>query len=113
MDRELLFPVFFEVLTEGDRTLLSKTHVSVKEPTYNDKFDMGNRDTRILRKTEYYYAEGNVVSEVPSSKKKFLATFGKRSDEIEQYIRTHRLSLNQGIHLRLIYEYYNDLIVSN
>jgi hypothetical protein len=112
-ENDVPLPGFFEVLSEGERTLLSRTHVLVKDPTYNEKFDMGNRDTRIIKKTGYFFAEKNVVREVPSSRKKFLSIFGARAEEIGAFIRDNRLSHNDEMHLKLIFERYNAPPVAN
>ena len=104
---------FFQVLTEGNLTLLSKTGVVVKDPTYNEKFDMGERDTRIIKKTKYYYLAQNLLREVPSSRKKFFPIFGQHADEIEQFVKVNKLSLNESGHLTTIFLRYNGLAVSN
>ena len=98
---------FFEVMTEGSLTLLSKMQVSVKEPTYNEKLDMGNPDTRILKKTRYYVIANHKLKEVPSSRKKFLPLFGEHAPAIETFIKTNKLSLDEASHLKAIFEYYN------
>ena len=104
---------FFHVLTEGNMTLLSKTSVMVKDPTYNDKFDMGDRDTRIIKKTKYYYLAQNTLREVSSSRKKFFPIFGQHAGDIEQFVKVNKLSLNDAGHLTTIFLRYNGLSVSN
>lgn len=97
---------FFEVLTEGRMPLLAKTELVVKNPTYNDKFDMGNRNTRIVKKVDYYYVQNGVAAEVPSGKKKFLLLFGDHAPSVEKFINTNTLTLSDGAHLRAIFEHY-------
>ena len=107
------FSGFFEVLTEGSLTLLSKTDILIKEPTYNEKLDMGRRDTQIVRKTHYYYIDNNTIKPLPSSKKKLLPVFGEHASAVEQYIKLNGLSLNDGKHLKAVFEHYNTRIVTN
>jgi hypothetical protein len=104
---------FYEVLTEGGLTLLAKTDIVVKEPTYNEKLDMGQRDTRIVKKTAFFYIDNNVMKELPSSRKKLLPLFGQHEAAIEEFIKLNKLSLNQSGHLRAVFEHYNAMTVTN
>ena len=106
-------PGFYEVLAEGNMTLLSKTTVVVKDPTYNDKFDMGQRNTRILKKMDFYYVDQNHVREVPSSKKKFFSIFGRHAEEIESFAKLNKLSVDDAGHLTSMFRHYNNLQVTN
>src|SRR5690606_10816167 len=98
---------FFEVLSEGPVTLLSNTSIQVREPTYNVALDMGNRDTRLVKKTVFYHLDGETVRELPGSRKKLLSVFPHNSDEISEYIKTNKLSLNDATHLKILFDYYN------
>lgn len=98
---------FFEVLEEGTHTLLAKTDVVVKDPTYKEQFDMGHRDTRILKKTSYFYLFEGVVRELPPAKKKLIAVFGARGEGIEDFIRVNRLSLDDAAHLSALFAHAN------
>jgi hypothetical protein len=104
---------FFEVLTEGSLSLLSKIKITVKDPTYNAQLDMGNRDTRLNKKTILYYFDRHVVRELPPSKKRLLPIFGEHASEVEDFIKVNKLSLNEAAHLRAIFENYNARIVTN
>lgn len=104
---------FFEVITEGAVSLLAKTEVVVKNPTYNEKFDMGNRNTRIVKKRNYYYAGNGVVRELPYNKKKLLPLFGENASDVERFIKVNELSVNDGDHLEAIFGHYNGLIAIN
>lgn len=100
---------FFEVLAEGDLTLLSKTDVIVKKPTYNEKLDMGIRDTRIEKKTKFYYLENDLLHELPSAKKKIIAVFGDHGDALQDFVKVNKLSWDTDAHLKHIFEHYNGL----
>lgn len=104
---------FVQVLVEGEFTLLSNTRVLVKDPTYNEKLDMGQRDTRILKKTEYYYLHEDVIRTIPSSKKKFFPIFGQHADDIGKFVKVNRLLLVEASHLTSIFFRYNSLTVTN
>lgn len=104
---------FYEVLSEGSLTLLARTDVVVRQPTYNDKFDVGQRDTRILKKLSFYYLQDGVLRELPSSRKKMMSLFGDHSVAVDDFIRVNRLSLNEAAHLRAIFDHYNARLVTN
>ena len=107
------FTGFYEVLAEGNLILLCKTAVIVKDPTYNDKFDMGQRNTRILKKRHFYYVDQNEVREVPSSRKKFFSIFGPHADEVGSFANVNKLSIDDAGHLTSIFRHYNSLRVTN
>lgn len=104
---------FFEVLTEGEMTLLKKTLVLVKQPTYNDKLDMGRRDTRIEKKNHFYYRDKDTIRELPTTKKKLIPVFGDKAQAVEEFIRQNKLSPNDADHLKAIFEHYNMWVATN
>lgn len=104
---------FFEVLSEGPLTLFSRTSIYVKEPNYNVALDMGIRDTRVMKKTVFYYFDGDFVRELPSSRKKLLSVLPDGEDEVGQYIKTNKLSLNEAQHLKILFDHYNQHIATN
>lgn len=104
---------FFEVLVEGPMTLLVHPYIVVRQPTYDERLDIGERDTRILKKTAFFYMKDDAVRELPSAKRKFLPVFGEHADAVEQFIRTNRLLLNEPNHLKIIFEHYNSRIIAN
>lgn len=104
---------FFEVLAEGPLSLLSKTKITVKDPTYNTQLDMGNRDTRLIKKDILYYLDNHVVRELPSSRKKLLPIFGEHASGVEGFIKVNKLSLNEPGHMRAVFENYNGRITTN
>lgn len=107
------FSGFFEVMTEGTLSLLAKTEVVVKNPNYSVQFDMGNRDTRISKKTVFHYAQSGKIKEVPASRKRLLPVFGEHAPAVDRFIKLNTLSLNQEGHLKAIFEHYNSLMITN
>ena len=98
---------FYEVLSEGRLTLLIKTDVAVRKATYNQAFDVGKRDTEIVKKTKFFYIENEMVKELPSSKKKILTLFGDHAEVAEDFLNKNKLSLNEAAHLRALFDHYN------
>ena len=98
---------FFEVLSEGSMTLVTQTQAAVRPATYNEKFDVGQRDARIVKRINFYYVEEGVIKEIPSSKKKLLALFGEHAPAVEEFMQTNKLSVKEASHLRAVFEHYN------
>ncbi len=102
---------FFEVLSEGPVTLLSKTDIAVRKPSYNVALDMGVRDTRLVQRTDLYYLKEDLVRELPSSKKKLMAVFGENADDAEAFIKSNKLSLNDESNLKVLFDHINEEIM--
>lgn len=101
---------FFQVLSEGALPLFKKTLLDIKKADYNIQLNVGSHDDKILKKAEYYTLKGNYVLELPSGKKKLIASFPDKSEEVEKFIKDNDLNVNKEEHLRLIFEYYNSLV---
>ncbi|MEP6738260.1 MAG: hypothetical protein ABJA70_22235 [Chryseolinea sp.] len=100
---------FFEVMVDGNHHLLKKTNVIIKTADYNPALSIGNRDDKILKKSEYYLASGSIVQQVPDSKKRLAAIFGDNNQSIQAYIRSADLSVKREDDLIQIVMHYNEL----
>lgn len=98
---------FFQVLKDGKMPLFKKTSIVIRKPDYKPEFAMGNRDTQILKKEDYFAANGNDLVEITRSKKKFLEIFGSSSAEVNDFIKARDLNITNENHLVLIFTYYN------
>lgn len=101
---------FFRVLSDGSKPLFKKTNIKVREADYNVSFDVGSRDSKLLREYEYYTTDGDRLIKLPNSKKKLLIVFGDRAGEIEKFMKINDLNPNQESHLKAMFEHYNQLI---
>jgi len=95
-----------EVLADGKVSLLRKSIIAVKQPTYNAALDVGTRDTKILKKAVFYYNQGDAVVEV-KSKKKLLESFGEYGDEVAAHMKLNRLDTKSARDLTEIFTFYN------
>lgn len=100
---------FFEVLVDGEAPLFKKVSITVKKADYNVTLSMGSRDDKILKNSSYYLADGNVIAEIPGSKKKFLQLMKGKSNEVESYMDTNNLSIKKEEELVAICKYYNSI----
>ena len=101
---------FFQVLTEGTLTLFQKTEIDIKKADYNVHFNVGSQDDKILKKIEFYALKGNQTVKLPSSKKRIVALFGDRSEEMEGFIKENDLSTTKSEQLKIIFDHYNSLV---
>ena len=100
---------FFEVLVDGNTPLFKKTNVTIKKADYNATLSIGSRDDKILKNSTYFLADGNKVYELPGNKKKFLALFKGKANEIEAYMDANDLSVKKEEELVLIFKHCNSL----
>ncbi|HYG19577.1 MAG TPA: hypothetical protein VD816_11645 [Ohtaekwangia sp.] len=101
-------PVFFELLTEGKLTLLAREGLEVR--TYNSMYYYGASYSRQVLVYKYFFLEedGNIV-EFTGNKNDLLDRMGKRSEEVEKYMKANRLKYEDKYDLARIVTYYNSL----
>lgn len=95
-----------EVVQDGKVPLIKKTTLWVKRPDYIPAFDVGNRDEKIYKRENFYYAKGKEVFEI-KRKKDLLAIFGDKSNDVEEFIKINRLNVKEEYGLQNVFEYYN------
>jgi hypothetical protein len=101
-------PVFFELLTEGKLTLLAREGLELR--TYNSMYYYGASYSRQVLVYKYFFLEedGDIV-EFTGNKNDLLDRMGKRSEEVEKYMKTNRLKYEDKYDLSKIVTYYNSL----
>jgi len=101
---------FFQVLSDGTLPLLMKTNLEVKKADYNVSLDVGSKDDKILKKTDFFCLKDGAAIELPSSKKKLLPLFQDKAYMVEDYMKANALSASKQADLIRIFDYYNALI---
>ena len=100
-------PVFFELLTEGKLTLLAREAIEFR--TYSSPYYLGSYSREIL---VYHYFfldnEGN-IEEFKGSKADLLALMGRKSDDVEKFMKTNRLKIDDKYDFARIVAYYNSI----
>jgi hypothetical protein len=99
-----------EVLSDGNKPLLRRTTMHVKQPDYVPALDVGSRDAKIYKKTALYYSVGSDLHEV-KGKKAVLQALGDKATEMESFIETNDLGTKSERDLVRIFDYYNSLFV--
>ncbi|MFZ6010583.1 MAG: hypothetical protein ACOYXT_09565, partial [Bacteroidota bacterium] len=100
-------PVFFELLEEGKMTLLTREALEYK--TYNSPYYIGSYSRLVLVNKYFFMQENGDIEEFTGNKNDLLNLMGKKSEEVEKYIKSHRLRFDDKYDLARIVAYYNSL----
>jgi hypothetical protein len=101
-------PVFFELLQEGKMTLLAREYLERK--TYSSPYYFGSSYSRLVLSYKYYFLKENGdIQEFTGNKNDLLDMMGKKSDDVEKYMRKNRLRFDDKDDLTKIIEYYNSI----
>lgn len=100
-------PVFFELLEEGKLTLLSRE--SIEYRTYNSPYYLSSYSRQVLVYKYFFLEENGNISEFSGNKSDLLNLMGKKSDEVEKYIKANRLKYDDKYDFARIVAYYNSI----
>jgi hypothetical protein len=101
---------FYEVLVDGELSLVRRTIATVKKSNYNTALMIGNKDDEIKKKDNYYYILDDQVIEVPRTQKKLLKLFEEdKQEEVAQYMEENNPNLKEVSGLYRVFSYYNSL----
>jgi len=111
-------PVFFEVLSEGKITLLSRERVELRNNSYSpygspfySPYGFGGYGTRkILVDVYFVLKENGNIEEVVDKRSNWLELMGSRGDEVHDYAKDNRLDFARKYDLKRIIDYYNSLV---
>ncbi len=99
---------FFQIMSEGELTLLRLTTVSFKPADPNPTHYTGSKDNRFIKRSKLYYAVGTTALELPN-RKGILKLMESRKDEINKFIKVNELYFTNERHLISLFDYYNSL----
>jgi len=106
---DLKFEGFYEVVVEGNISLLKRTMAVIHYSDYNEVLQIGRRDHLIKHYlTNYYFIDGT-LNEIPKTVKKLLPIFGDQDNAMKNFIKENGLSLDQPHHLEAIFIHFNKL----
>jgi hypothetical protein len=99
--------VFFELLADGKMTLLCRE--ALENRSYSSPYYLGSY-TRIVMVYKYFLLKENGdIVEFTGNKNDLLKLMGKKSDDVEKYIRSNRLKFDEKPDVTAIVQYYNSL----
>jgi hypothetical protein len=103
-------PVFFELLSEGKLTLL--TRESLEYRTYSSPYYFGSYTRLVLVYKYYILQEKGVITEFIGKKVDLFNLMGKRAPEVEDYMRANKLKIEDRDDFAKIVTYYNSFFKS-
>jgi hypothetical protein len=98
-------PVFFELLTEGKMTLLSRESLEYK--TYSSFYYYGSYTRLVLVYKYFLLGENGNISEFHGKRNDWLYEMGNYGDEVQKYAKSNKLDFDEKKDLTRIVEYYN------
>mgnify|MGYP003576835797 CR=1 FL=1 len=96
---------FYAIIYDAPFALLKKTEAQIIKSNYNAALNVGARDDRIKKFTNYYYLVDGIVRKLP--KKSITQIFGAAKADVDSHIKLNDLNLKEESHLKLAFEYYN------
>lgn len=101
---------FYEVLVDGEISLVRRTIATVKKSNYNTALMIGTKDDEIKKRDSYYYIKDDQVTKVPRTHKKLIKLFEEdKQKEVAQYIDDNNPNLKEVSGLYMVFSYYNSL----
>jgi hypothetical protein len=100
-------PIFFELLTDGKLTLLSRE--SLEYRTYNSPYYLGGYSRQMLVYKYFFLDEKGNIVEFAGNKADLLNLMGRKSDEVERYMKEHKLKVDDKDDFARIVAYYNSI----
>lgn len=97
--------IFFELLEEGKMTLLAREYLE-----YRNQNSMYLSYARLVLTYKYFFLKENGdIEEFKGSKSDLLDLMGRNGEDVDKYIRKHRLRYDDKDDLVRIIDYYNSL----
>lgn len=107
-------PVIFEVLLEGNISLLSREKIGLKSSqvnSYSYRYSPSSSYTREILTYSYYFLDrkGNITL-YTLKKKDLLTVLSKRETQVSKFIRSNNLNVDHRSDLIRIISFYNGII---
>jgi hypothetical protein len=100
-------PVFFELLEEGKMTLLSREVLEYRN--YTSPYYINSFTRQVLVNKYFFLDEKGNITEFTGNKSDLLNLMGKKSDDVEKYIKANRLKYDDKYDFARIVAYYNSI----
>jgi hypothetical protein len=100
-------PVFFELLTEGKMTLLTREVLEYK--TYSSFYYYGSYQRLVLVNKYFLLDDRGEIKEFVGKKNDWLYAMGNHGEEVQKFAKGNKLDFDEKKDLTKIVEYYNSL----
>ena len=102
-------PVYFELLSEGKLTLLSKEALEYRN--YSTGYGFGTVSRLVLVNKYFTLEENGGIIFFSGRKPDLMALMDNRDEEVKKFIKGNRLDIDNKYDLARTFEYYNSLFV--
>ncbi len=100
--------VFFELMVEGKLTLLTREYL--EQRTYSSPYYFGASYSRLILAHKYFFLdEKGSITEFTGGKNELLTLMGRKSDDVDKFIKSNRLKVDDKNDFARIVVYYNSL----
>lgn len=106
-------PIFFEVLVEGNLTLLCREAVitkTINDNNVNPYGSMMSYNRNVLVYTYYFLNDKGTIKKYTMKKRDLLKVLSKRADKIEEYMKVNNLKADKRYDLSRIISFYNGIL---
>jgi hypothetical protein len=100
-------PIFFELLEEGELTLLSREAIEYR--TYNSPYYIGSYSRQVLVNKYFFLNSKGTITEFVGNKSDLLQIMGKKSKDVERFMKANKLRYEEKYDFARIIGYYNSL----
>ncbi len=97
------FDGFFEVLQDGEVQLLKKVYIEILRPNFSPALNVGSKDTKIIKKSEYFYAIKNKLNQIKKKTSLDAIQQYDPSIDLESLVKKERINPNKESDLRKLF----------
>jgi len=108
-DEETPYVGFFQLLAEGELTLLKMTELIFKPADRNLAQSVGSKDNQFFKIPKLYYAKNGVTLKLPN-RRGTMKLFESRKEEMNKFIEVNELDMSKEPHLITAFNHYNSLV---
>ena len=100
---------FFELISEGNSSLIVYNKAWEKKATYNEALGAGDINAKIIKEKHYYISIGDKVKKIGNSKKSIIEALPAHRQEMEKFLKEGDFSYKSIPDLIKIVTYYNQI----
>lgn len=103
-------PVFFEVLTEGKITALSREKIELRNYGYSPFMYGGYNTRKVLVNIYYLLKENGNIEDFSGRRSDWLDLMGNRANQVHDFAKENKLDFDRKYDLKRIIDYYNSFL---
>ncbi len=97
---------FFEIIVEGNHSLLGHHSATKQKANYNAALDIGSKNEQIVQKETFYILTNGRIAEIPT-KKKAAHNFFKKYKGASYYIKRNKINFKQKEDIKKLIQFLN------